>query len=455
MIRISAKDNVLVDPANGHKYAARNIKCGEAVIKYGFPIGFASDDIPDGAHVHTQNMRTGLSGIEDFRYSGGAEYSPSPCGETVMAYRRPQGTGIRSDIWIIPTVGCINGLAMRLAAASGAYALCHPYGCSQSGEDKLNTELTIRGLALNPNAAGVLILGLGCENTNIEVMKKHFEGFDTSRIRYLNAQDADDEFSEGLAILAELRAAAEAERRVPVPISSLRIGLKCGGSDGLSGITANPLIGRFTDRFTSVGGMAALTEIPEMFGAESIMLSRCRDRSVFGRLLDVINDCKNSFIMHGEPIYENPSAGNKAGGITTLEEKSLGCVQKGGHAAVTDVIRRGGFVKEPGLTVLDCPGNDMVSSTGLTAAGCCMILFSTGRGTPYGAPVPTLKISTNSALAAKKSSWMDFDAGPALSGEDLLPALWQLVRDTAEGRPAKNELNGCRDIAVFKSGITQ
>ncbi|MGN0485883.1 MAG: UxaA family hydrolase [Acutalibacteraceae bacterium] len=449
-VLIHEKDNVKVCLSDGHKYAVKDIQSGEPVIKYGFPIGTAAKDIKAGERVHTDNLKTALSGVLEYEYKPDLE--PVQKAEPVMinAFVRKNGSvGIRNDIWIIPTVGCVNGVARTLAEKTGASCFTHPYGCSQLGDDLLITQKVLCGLIKHPNAGGVLVLGLGCENNGIEGMKKVLGDFDEERIRFLNCQDCDDEISEGEKIIAELKALASKDKRTPVPISKLKLGLKCGGSDGLSGITANPLCGKITDRLVSMGGMAVLTEVPEMFGAEKILFNRCINKTVFEKAVNLINNYKQYFIAHGQPVSENPSPGNKEGGITTLEEKSLGCVQKGGTAPVTAVLDYGDTAEEPGLNLLNGPGNDMVAVTNLTAAGCQLILFTTGRGTPLGAPVPTIKIETNSALAERKKSWIDFDAQSQSEQE-----LFDLLIETANGKETRNEQKGSREIAIFKDGVT-
>jgi altronate hydrolase len=356
-------------------------------------------------------------------------------------------------VWIINTVGCVNKTAEILSRETGAFAFPHPYGCSQLGEDSVRTMQILCGLIRHPNAGGVLVLGLGCENNNIDEMKKFLGEYDPRRIRFLNVQDCEDEIAEGKRIISELQTLCADDRREPVPVSRLVIGLKCGGSDGYSGITANPLAGRICDRHTAAGGSAVLTEVPEMFGAEQILMERCETRNIFDKSVRLINDYKNYYIAHNQPVSENPSPGNRAGGITTLEEKSLGCVQKGGSAVVTDVLDYGDTVRKPGLNLLNGPGNDIVAITNLTAAGCHLILFTTGRGTPLGAPVPTLKIATNTALAEKKSHWIDFDAQQILK-HDCTDELWQYICEVAEGKPSRNEQCGYREIAIFKDGVT-
>lgn len=447
---IHEKDNVKVCLSDGHKYTVRNIQKGEPIIKYGFPIGFASADIKTGEKVHTDNLKTALSGVLEYEYRPDFEQVQKTEPVMINAFvRKNSSVGIRNDIWIIPTVGCVNGVAQKIAQKTGAFCFSHPYGCSQLGDDLLITQKVLCGLIKHPNAGGVLVLGLGCENNGTGEMKKVLGDYDEERVRFLNCQDCDDEISEGEKIIAELKALASKDKRIPVPISGLRVGLKCGGSDGLSGITANPLCGKITDMLVSMGGTAVLTEVPEMFGAEPILFNRCVNESVFEKAVNLINDYKQYFIAHGQPVSENPSPGNKEGGITTLEEKSLGCVQKGGTASVTAVLDYGDTAEREGLNLLNGPGNDMVAVTNLVAAGCQLILFTTGRGTPLGAPVPTIKIATNSALAARKKSWIDFDAQSQGQQE-----LFDLLIETANGKETRNEQNGFREIAIFKDGVT-
>lgn len=447
---IHPDDNVKVNLYNGHKYAVKDIAKGEAVIKYGFPIGIATEDIKKDAHIHTHNLKTALTGENEYTYSPVKQNINSEKPVAVSAFKRKNGKiGIRNDIWIIPTVGCVNGIANSLAKETGAFSFTHPYGCSQLGDDLLVTQKILCNLIKHPNAGGVLVLGLGCENNNIEELKKILGEYDAERIRFFNCQDACDEIAEGIKIINELKRQADSDVKTEIPISKLKIGLKCGGSDGLSGITANPLVGRITDKITAMGGTAVLTEVPEMFGAEQLLMNRCVNESVFGDTVRLINNYKKYFISHNQPVSENPSPGNKAGGITTLEEKSLGCVQKGGKSPVTAVLDYGDTARTAGLNLLNGPGNDMVAVTNLTAAGCHLILFTTGRGTPLGAPVPTVKVATNTLLAENKKAWIDFDAQQYNEDE-----LFSLILDTVNGKKTKNEINGYREIAIFKDGVT-
>lgn len=453
---INILDNVEVNLENGHKYAIRDIVCGENIVKYGNPIGHATSDIKCGEHVHTHNMSTNLSSEIEYDFKGDFTSDVRTDSErTFLGYLRENGdVGIRNEVWIINTVGCVNKVAKRLADLTGAYHFEHPYGCSQLGDDHRATQRILAALVNHPNAAGVLVLGLGCENNNIDEFKTVIGEYNEKRVRFLNVQDVDDEIETGVRMINELMEYRDSFTPTPVSISKLTVGLKCGGSDGLSGISANPLVGRFADRIIAEGGSCLLTEVPEMFGAEHLLMDRSASREVFEKNVKMINGFKKYFSSHNQPIYENPSPGNKAGGITTLEEKSLGCVQKGGSKAVVDVLEYGERVKKNGLSLINGPGNDMVAITNLAAAGAQLILFTTGRGTPLGGPVPTVKISTNSTLAEKKRAWIDFDSSPVLSGEDLDSKFFEYVIDVAEGRQTRNEENGYREIAIFKNGIT-
>ena len=454
-MKINSLDNVYINLSDGHKYADRDIKKGEDIIKYGCSIGHATTDIKKGEHVHTHNLKTNLSGKISYSYEPYFYELPKYEKRTFKGYIRRDGSvGIRNDIFIVNTVGCVNKTAERIASATGAFAFPHPFGCSQLGGDQEVTQKILRGLIFHPNAAGVLVLGLGCENNNLGEMKKVMGDFDSERVRFLNCQDVTDDVAEGIRLVNELKAYRDTFERTDVDISKLKIGLKCGGSDGLSGITANPLVGRVSDAVISMGGAAVLTEVPEMFGAEHLLMQRAKNEEVFNKTVSLIKDFKDYFIKHGQVVYENPSPGNKAGGITTLEEKSLGCVEKGGHAKVVDVLNYGDTVKKNGLSLLNGPGNDMVAITNLTAAGVHMILFTTGRGTPLGAPVPTIKISTNTGLYERKPGWIDFDAGRIVKGCDVTEELINLLVDTASGKETKNEISGYREISIFKDGVT-
>lgn len=452
---INKLDNVEVNLSDGHKYALCDIKNGENIIKYGNPIGHATEDIKKGDHVHSHNMKTNLSGNLEYVYNPDyKETQKLDTDKTFMGYVRENGdVGIRNEIWIVNTVGCVNKLAKRLAALTGAHAFEHPFGCSQLGGDHKTTQLILRGLVNHPNAAGVLVLGLGCENNNIDEFKKVLGEINPKRVKFLNAQDVNDDVSAGVEIINELKAYADTFKRTPVPISKLKLGLKCGGSDGFSGITANPLVGRLSDKLISYGGSCVLTEVPEMFGAEHLLMQRCPTEELFNKTVDLINDFKDYFTRHNQVIYENPSPGNKKGGITTLEEKSLGCVQKGGLSEVVDVLTYGDVLTKNGLSLLNGPGNDIVAITNLTAAGVHMVLFTTGRGTPVGAPVPTVKIATNHNLAVHKSGWIDFDASPTLEGNDLTDEFLDYVISVASGAETANEKNDYREISIFKDGI--
>lgn len=455
------------DIPRGHKMALSHILPEEQIIKYGLPIGHATTRITPGEWIHTHNMATNLSGETEYTYQPKTCPPPPMPPETFFGFRRPEGTvGIRNEIWIIPTVGCVNDEAKTLAAKNqdlvagsinGIYAFTHPFGCSQTGEDHARTRKLLAALARHPNAGAVLILGLGCENLTREQFMNELGPYDKDRIKFLICQEVADEMATGRMLLEECAAYAGKFRREPIPSSELIIGMKCGGSDGLSGITANPVVGRLTDLLIARGGSAILTEVPEMFGAEDFLMNRCVSRSVFEKASAMLNGFKTYYQRHGETVYENPSPGNKDGGITTLEEKSCGCVQKGGTAPIVDVINYGDGVSIRGLNLLDGPGNDLVSSTALTAAGAHMVLFTTGRGTPFGAPAPTIKIATNTPLARHKQHWIDFNAGTVADGiktiDESAADLMALVLDVASGSTAKNEVAGFREIAIFKGGV--
>lgn len=456
--------------ARGHKFALRPIAAGEAIIKYGLPIGHALETIASGVHIHSQNAKTNLSDLDSYQYQPQFPVLPPQAADReVQLYRRSSGeVGIRNELWIIPTVGCVNGIARQIQqrflketqdaqGIDGVHLFSHPFGCSQLGQDHENTRTMLQNMVRHPNAGAVLVIGLGCENNQVDVFRSTLEAVDDQRVRFMVCQQQDDEVEAGLEQLHALYQVMRDDRRQPGKLSELKFGLECGGSDGLSGITANPLLGRFSDYLIANGGTTVLTEVPEMFGAERILMSRCRDRATFDKTVSMVNDFKQYFIAHNQPIYENPSPGNKAGGITTLEEKSLGCTQKAGHSQVVDVLKYGERLRQPGLNLLSAPGNDAVATSALAGAGCHMVLFSTGRGTPYGGFVPTVKLATNSELAAKKPHWIDFDAGRLIHGtpmESLLEQFVDLIVAIANGQPARNETNDFRELAIFKSGVT-
>ena len=483
-IRISPRDNVAValhplskgaaeqavtlteDIQQGHKFALSAIAAGEPIIKYGYPIGVAKCDIAPGEWVHVHNVRTGLSEEGEYAYHP-AEAALEPLEpHTFSGYLRPDGrAALRNEIWSNPTVGSGKSIAQKLVrdnqdivsgSVEGLYTFPHPFGCSQMGDDHAQTRKLLAALVKHPNAGGVLVLGLGCENLTLEQFQQELGEWDENRVKFLICQQSEDEFAEGGKLLHELADYARQFERQPLPVSKLVVGMKCGGSDGLSGITANPTVGRFSDLLIAQGGSTVLTEVPEMFGAEAILMDRCVSREVFDKAVNMVNDFKHYFTAHGQVVYENPSPGNKAGGITTLEDKYCGCVQKGGTAPVSDVIGYGEQVVTPGLNLLSGPGNDLVSATALTAAGAHLILFTTGRGTPFGAPAPTVKVATNNDLAHRKANWFDFNAGPVADGEPLDSAghrLLDYVIEVASGRLTHAEENGFREISIFKDGV--
>lgn len=458
------------DVPAGHKVTLKNFQAGENIIKYGYPIGHVTTDVPEGTWVSEKEIKTNLAGLLDYTYQPVEVHTDIPVEHrTFKGYRRRNGdVGVRNEIWIIPTVGCVNGIVNQLAeglrretdggkGVDAIVAFPHNYGCSQLGEDHENTKKILRDMVLHPNAGAVLVVGLGCENNQPDVFREFVGTYDEDRIRFMVAQKVDDEYEEGMRILRELYAKCCQDERTDVLLSELRVGLKCGGSDGFSGITANPLLGMFSDYLIAQGGTSVLTEVPEMFGAETILMNRCRTTELFNQTVSLINDFKEYFLSHGEPVGENPSPGNKAGGISTLEEKALGCTQKCGKSYVSGVMAYGERLQTKGLNLLSSPGNDLVAATALASSGCHIVLFTTGRGTPFGTFVPTMKISTNSNLAAHKPGWIDFNAGVIVEDEPMETTCRRFIDyviQVASGEPVNNEKKNYREIAIFKNGVT-
>ena len=491
-IKINPKDNVLItlrdykkgehiflenidlelkeDINRGHKIALCSIKSGENIIKYGMPIGHALSDIQTGEWVHVHNTKTNLKDLDTYSYSPNfIERNLNLPDKEVNIYKRKNGNiGIRNELWIVPTVGCVNGIAQKIMneflheagelKIDGVNVLTHNYGCSQLGEDHVNTRTILQNVVKHPNAGGVLVLGLGCENNQVSDFKKTMGNYDEERIKFLICQDVEDEIEEGKNILLNLYEIMKNDKREKESISCINFGLECGGSDGLSGITANPMLGEFSDYVISHGGTSVLTEVPEMFGAETLLMERCKNKETFEKCVSLINDFKEYFIKHDQEIYENPSPGNKKGGITTLEDKSLGCTQKSGVSKVIDVLKYGEVLKEKGLNLLSAPGNDLVATSALAASGCHIVLFTTGRGNPYGGFVPTVKISTNTELYNKKRKWIDFNAGKLVTEditlENLTSEFIDYIVKVVNGEKANNEKNKFQELAIFKSGVT-
>lgn len=462
-VQVTASEEI---PA-GHKMAIKDIKADEPVMKYGLRIGNAKEDIKAGQWIHTHNIKTALGDLLDYTYEPVAVEEKKTEDVTFMGFNRPDGkVGVRNEVWVIPTVGCVNNVATAIAKQANAFvtgsvdeviAFPHPYGCSQMGDDQEHTRTILADLINHPNAGGVLVLGLGCENSNIDVLKEYIGEYDANRVKFLVSQESDDEIADGVALCKELVEYAATFEREPISVSKLVVGLKCGGSDGFSGITANPCVGRFSDILVSKGGTTILTEVPEMFGAETLLMNRCADEALFNKTVDLINDFKNYFTSHNQTIYENPSPGNKKGGISTLEDKSLGCTQKSGTSLVKGVLAYGERVATPGLNLLSAPGNDLVAATALAASGAHIVLFTTGRGTPFASPVPTVKISTNSRLANKKSNWIDFNTGVLVEDKSMAETaqdLFDYVVAVASGKKVCAEESGFHDMAIFKQGVT-
>lgn len=460
---------VLCDIPKGHKIATGIIEAGTPIIKYGEVIGIASEIIEKGNHVHIHNVKTNLSDIDAYTFDQELVSVDSPLAERkVSVYPRKNGdVGIRNELWIVPTVGCVNAIAKQIKkmflssiddlAIDGVHVFTHDYGCSQMGEDHINTRVALQNIVKHPNAGGVLVLGLGCENNQVDAFRETLGDYDTDFVKFLVAQEVEDELEAGFDILTALYNQMKVDKRVKMPIGHLKIGLECGGSDGFSGITANPLLGEFSDYLVKYNGTSVLTEVPEMFGAEHILMKRCINEPIFDKTVHLINDFKNYYKSHNQVIYDNPSPGNKKGGITTLEEKSLGCIQKAGRSPIMDVLHYGEVLTEKGVNLVSAPGNDLVATTALGISGCHLVIFTTGRGTPYGGFIPTVKVSTNSELASKKPHWIDFDAGQLTSErsmEDLLEEFIDYICDVCSGKLVNNERNDISEIAIFKSGVT-
>ncbi len=453
----------------GHKFALADLSEKEDVIKYGYPIGHARTAIKKGDWVNETTIKTNLEGLLDYKYNPkDVSLEIENRHLTFKGYRRANGeAGVRNEIWIIPTVGCVNGtinslaekmrMETQLKGVDAIVAFPHNYGCSQLGDDHENTRKILRDMVLHPNAGGVLVVGLGCENNQVKAFRELLGDFDQNRIKFMETQKVDDEDEEGMNLLREIYEVVSKDEREDIPLSELKIGLKCGGSDGLSGITANPLLGVFSDFLIAQGGSTVLTEVPEMFGAETILMNRCVNKNMFDKTVFLINDFKDYFIRNNQPVYENPSPGNKAGGISTLEEKSLGCTQKCGKALIQDVLMYGERITTKGLNLLSAPGNDLVAATALGASGCQIVLFTTGRGTPFGSFVPTMKISTNTPLYNRKGSWIDFNAGTIVEDEsidEVKERFIDYVIKVASGEKVNNEKKNYREISIFKTGVT-
>ncbi|WP_275661309.1 UxaA family hydrolase [Vibrio mediterranei] len=491
-IQINRKDNVIIalesmkagtqvtvadttvtlrqDIAKGHKIAIKAANINEPLVKYGEHFAHATMPIQQGEWVHSHNVKTNLSDTIEYRYQPEPIQTLEPISDfDVEIYRRKDGQiATRNELWIIPTVGCVNGTAQLIAkeflashdvsSIDGVHVFPHQFGCSQLGDDHEMTKALLQSMATHPNAGGVLVIGLGCENNQIEPFADGLDEHDPDRIRFMVAQSAADEIAEGVALLTELFDTMKHDQRKPGKLSEVKFGLECGGSDGLSGITANPLLGLFSNFMVTNGGTTVLTEVPEMFGAETILMQRAKDEAVFDKIVDMVNDFKAYYLDYNLPVYENPSPGNKAGGITTLEDKSLGCIQKAGSSQVIDVINYAKKLQKPGLNLLNAPGNDAIATSALAAAGCHMVLFTTGRGTPYGGFVPTMKISTNSDLATRKPRWIDFDAGQLVSSNISMQALLMMFLERlatlVSGQKTKNEINNIRELAIWKNGVT-
>lgn len=454
----------------GHKFALQDIEAGKDIVKYGSAIGIATNKITRGSWVHTHTMKTRLSGIISYSYNP-TPYTmsePRNIRKTFLGYPRTTGSvGTRNEVWIIPTVSCVNHTTEVIAEAArrrfedrcdGIYALPHNTGCSQLGEDARMSQHILKGIVQHPNAGGVLLVSLGCENNDLKHFMPLLDSIDEKRVRTMVTQEIQgDEIAHGLELIDEILQEMQHDARVETPVSKLALGLKCGGSDAFSGLTANPLVGSIADRLVACGGSGILTEVPEMFGAEHLLMNRADTEETFDKIVALINAFKQYYLDSNLPIYENPSPGNREGGITTLEEKSLGNIQKSGFSPIIDTLTYGESVKKPGINLLEGPGNDNVSITNMLASGAQMLLFTTGRGNPLSSMIPTIKIASNSRLAETKPNWIDFNAGSILEESSLSTTrdeLWNHMLDIASGiEKTRSEIENYRAIMIFKKGV--
>ena len=454
---VAAIDNI---PA-GHKVAIRAIAASAPVHKYGEVIGVAREDIPPGAHVHVHNLGVGQTtgSAAPFRSKPAAWIPPAePTRDRFLGYRRADGrAATRNYIAVLPTVNCSATVARMVAATAnathggvpgldGVIALTHDLGCGMAegtaGDDILRR--TLRGYAGHANIVAVLTISLGCEINQPENVFGGNVSVETLGIQELGGTAAT--VNAALDRIAEMVSEAAILRREPIPVSDLVLGLQCGGSDAYSGLTANPTLGVAADLLVAAGGRVILGETPEIYGAEHLLRNRAATPQVGQRVDELIAWWQEYTARNDAELDSNPSKGNRAGGITTIWEKSLGAVLKGGTSPLNDVVAYAQPVTATGLTFMDTPGYDPVSATGMVAGGANLLAFTTGRGSVFGSrPTPCLKISTTSRLYEHMRGDMDFDAGPAMSRDDQIhygTRLFEALVDMASGAPSKSETLG-------------
>lgn len=465
---------LLDDIPNAHKIALKDFETGEAVRKYDNIIGYASKPIKKGEWIHSHNEVTGLGKSKEYTYDfNPISIFPGESDKTFMGYDRADGgAGIRNHLAIISTVFCANGPLRKLARMAeakypatenfdGIIAFDQEFGCSQTGKDLVTTCKIIAGIAKNANFGGVLLVSNGCEMAIPSVLEQYMGDYDKKRIRTLTLQEVEDEFTAGMELIDEIMEEMKDDKRTPININRLHIAMNCGGSDGYSGITANTLLGTLCDTLVKEGAIMNMTEVPEMMGAEHILMNRAADKSIFDDIVKMMYDYDAYFARYGEKAADNPTQGNKAGGLTTLEEKSLGCIQKGGHCAVMEVLEYGERATKNGFVLVSGPGNDLAGVSGQIAAGAVLTIFTTGRGTPCGFAGPTFRLASNTALATRKSNWIDYDAGRLLTAktpeevEALNKELYDAIMATVNGQyRTRTEENGYYILGALKDGVT-
>lgn len=470
---------------SGHKFAIREVKQGQPIRRYGQVIGFAKRDITVGDHVHVHNCA-----VAEFErdYAFGVDvkpvqFVPEALRRTFMGYRRPDGkAGTRNYIAVISSVNCSAHTVRKIAHhftdellaefpnVDGVISIAHGFGCATrvGSDDYVLLQRTLAGIAAHPNVGGYILVGLGCEVNQIGelVENYHLAMKEAPTLRRANSQQtiANSQslqppsltiqdtggirktIEAGIDAVKELLPTVNAYQREPIPISELVVALQCGGSDGWSGVTANPVLGLACDEIVRQGGGVVLAETPEVYGAEHLLTRRAISREVGEKLVDKIHWWERHAEKHGVEIDNNPSHGNKAGGLTTIYEKSLGAVAKAGNTPLMDVYEYAEPIHSKGFTFMDTPGYDPVGATGQVAGGCNLLVFTTGRGSCFGfKPAPSIKLASNSTMFNRMEEDMDVNAGKVLDGvpmHDVANELLDTMIDVASGKPSKSEAQG-------------
>ena len=490
-ISVGGESLRLAEPVRlGHKLAVRAIREGERVKKYGQTIGFATRDIAPGQWIHSHNLTAGRFERE---YEYATEIPPPPApieGRTFQGYRRAGGkAGTRNYIAVISSVNCSasvskyisqrfdNSLLAKFPNVDGLLPLTHKGGCGlqYAGEDHQQLTRVLSGFATHPNVGAYLLVGLGCETGTLQYLVQHgglAEGVVQLNTKangaarppvVLSMQDCggtNKTVEAGIAAIAEMLPRVNGVRREPIPASELILGCECGGSDGNSGVTANPALGAASDLLVAAGGTSILSETPEIYGAEHLLVRRARTRAIGEKLIDRIRWWEEYTAKFGVEIDNNPSPGNKEGGLTTIYEKSLGAVAKGGSTALCGVYRYAEPVTAQGFVIMDTPGYDPASITGMVAGGANVVCFTTGRGSCFGCkPVPSIKIATNTPMYEQMIDDMDINAGVILEGAsvaDVGRQIFEFILEVAGGKRTKSEIHGVgeEEFAPWSIGPT-